>query len=39
MGPRPFMVKLTPIDFEDLDQYGEESGAGGFRFDDRGPLL
>ena len=39
MGPRPFMVKLTPINFEDLDQYDEESGAGGFWFDDRGPLL
>lgn len=39
MGPRPFMRRLTPIGFGDLDQYGGVSGDGGFWFDDRGPLL
>lgn len=39
MGPRPFMRRLTPIGFGDLDQYGGVSGDVGFWFDDRGPLL
>lgn len=39
MGPRPFMWRLTPIDFGDLDQYGGVSGDAGFWFDDRGPIL
>ena len=39
MGPRPFMRRLTPIGFGDLDQYGGVSGDAGFWFDDRGPLL
>lgn len=39
MGPRPFMRRLTPIGFGDLDQYGGVSGDVGFWFDDRGRLL
>ena len=39
MSPRPFMRRLTPIGFGDLDQYGGVSGDVGFWFDDRGPLL
>ena len=37
MGPRPFMRRLTPIGFGNLDQYGGVSGGVGFWFDDRGP--
>ena len=39
MGPRPFMRRLTPIGFGDLDQYGGMPDGSGFYFDDRGPLL